>query len=112
MFTCPSSPAGATIHLPPSQMPGSQPLCGRGKSHYRQGGGPKRNNPRVGGLKAHSPRAGLVGPPGEESLGALEDVSSLTSDLLSYIFQLVLFANIAFCPLVGTPTPACSASHP
>jgi hypothetical protein len=30
MFTCPSSPAGAMIHLWPSQRPGSQPPSRRG----------------------------------------------------------------------------------
>jgi hypothetical protein len=35
--------------------------------------------PKLGGSK-HSPRAGFVGPPGEEGQGALQDVSSPTSD--------------------------------
>jgi hypothetical protein len=79
---CPSSLVGVMIHLRPLQRLGSQPPSGQGNVRRRRGGGPKQNSPRVSGLEAHSPRAGLVGPPSEESPGALQDVSSLTSDLL------------------------------
>jgi hypothetical protein len=35
----------------------------------------KRCSPRDGGLEVGSPQAGLVGPPGEESPGVLQDVN-------------------------------------
>jgi hypothetical protein len=61
------------------------PRADGGASSRRRGGGPKWSSPRaVGpearnprvGLEACSPRAGLVGPAGKETPGALQDVSS------------------------------------
>jgi hypothetical protein len=90
----------------------SPPRAGEGACCCRQGGGPKQSSSRVGGLKARSPRAGLVGPPGEEGPSAIQDVSSLTLDLLSLVFRLDLFIDAAFCLLEGTPILACSALRP
>jgi putative hemolysin len=75
MFMCPSSPAGTTVQPEPSRRLGVSPRASGGAYCHRRGGGPKRSRPRVGGLEACNPRAGLVGPPGEEGPGALQDVS-------------------------------------
>jgi hypothetical protein len=56
--------------------------------------------PGVGGLEAHSPRAGFVKPPGEKGLDVLQDVSSPTSDFFIAGLPLDLFAGVAFCLLV------------
>jgi hypothetical protein len=71
MFMFPSSLAG----------PGINPNCGGGQrispqavegaQRRRRGGGSKWGSSRAGRLEACSPRAGLVGPPGEEVTGAL-----------------------------------------
>jgi hypothetical protein len=44
--------------------------------------------PRVGGLQARNPQAGLVGPPGEEVPGALQDVSFHSRSLHCELFNL------------------------
>jgi hypothetical protein len=54
---------------------GVSPRANGGERCYQRGGGSKRSNPRDDELEAGSPRAGLVGPPGEESPGAHQDVS-------------------------------------
>jgi hypothetical protein len=67
--------------------------------------------PRVGGLQACSPRAGLNGPPDEEVPGALQNVSSRPPSLNHGFFNLFC-SQPRFCLLVGMPTTLCSASRP
>jgi hypothetical protein len=58
-----------------------------GAQHRHRGGESKWGSPRVGGLQAHNPRAGLVGPPGEEVPGALQDVSFRSQSLHRKLFN-------------------------
>jgi hypothetical protein len=81
---CPSSPAGAMVQLRSLWKSEGQPPSHWGECWRRRGGRPKRRSARDSGLKTcrsraglevRRPRAGHVGPPGEESPSALQDVS-------------------------------------
>jgi hypothetical protein len=72
-----------------------QPPCSWGSAApRRRGGGSKWDSPRVGGLQACSPRAGLIRPPGEEVPGVLQDVSFRPWSLHRELFNLALFVNL------------------
>jgi hypothetical protein len=59
-----------------------------GAQCHRRDDGSKWGSPRVGGLQACSPRVGLVGSPGEEVPGALQDVSFRSQSLHHKLFNL------------------------
>jgi hypothetical protein len=76
------------------------PRAAGGTQHRRRGSKLKWGSFRVGGLQARSPRAGLVGLPGEEVLGALQDVSHCSRSLHHEPFSL-------FCSLILIPSSRC-----
>jgi hypothetical protein len=67
-------------------------------------GGPETRSPRAG-LEVCGPRAGHVGPPGEESPGALQDVSSRLQ-VFFVVFLSTCFPTSTSVLLADTPTPA------
>jgi hypothetical protein len=84
MSLCPTSPTGAMVQLWPLRKSDGQHPSQWGECCRCTGDRPKRRSARDGelktcrsqaGLEARRPRAGHVGPPGEESPTALKDVS-------------------------------------